>query len=275
MKREWVLPAAALGGGVAGFFLRRQQLSESFHPDTGLMDMDSPAMWLLLALTALVLALALLLCRDAGERELTAPERFQAPRTGYITGVVCGALLMLAAAGAGLVELRGGYLDNIVDLVLYLLCAVGGLSALAAGRNTYRRLWPDTAPVLHMGPAFCALVWLVSTYQKTSGQPVLMLYVYSLMAAVTALLALYGLSSLAMGKGGAVRTCLLDAMGVYLCLVSLADGHPLSISLLSLGCAVYLEAQLWMLLRTAYGPAWPRRMPDGAEDEETEETDQI
>lgn len=276
MKKEIVLPALALGLGAAGFCLRRWELGAALDASTGLMRTDCPATWLLLGLTAVAATASATLCLGAGERKLTPRERFCAPETGYILLVVCAAMLLMAGAGAGFASYFRTSPDNPLWLVIYGLCILSGLCFLGLGRTAYRMEWEENSPLLTFGPPLWALVCLVGVYQNCSRQPVLLLYLYPLMAVVCTVLALYCAASLAMGRGVPWAACVFSLLGVYLSLVSLADGLGLALSLMHLSGALYLTAQLYMLLRGAFGAPWPKRllpgrMPSGAQEDGQED----
>lgn len=271
MKKEILLPALAWIAGGVGFVLRQWELASALDPDT-LLFSPHPSTALLLALTAVMLLAAAVLSRGSGRREMEPWLRFQAPVTGYILLIVCAALLLFGAAGAGAVEFVQSLtvrLDPILG-VLCILCLCSGPCVLSAGRGAYRRRWNQNTPMMFVLTAFCMLVWLVATYQQQSRQPELLVYLYQLMAVIAVLLSLYGMSSMSLEKGG-TGTCTAGLMSIYLSLVTLADGHGLCFTLLYLFAALYLTAQMYLLLHAAFGQPWPERMPGWAEDEEEAE----
>lgn len=273
MKREILLPAAALTGGTAGFFLRRAELAAAYDPVTRLMSSDHPAGRLLIGLAVLLGAVFLLGSRGAGKRGLGAQQWFRAPHTGYMMLVVCAGLVLMLAGAAGLWEQSRGGQRDLIRMAACILSVLGGAAALMAGRSTYRMLWSEQVSILLMGPAFAALLWLVSGYQAQARQPEVRLFVWQILAGVAALLALYGLVTLSLDKGGAMSTCVTGLLGISLSLITLADGHGLAFNLFYLFCAVYLTAQTYMLLRGAFGAPWPQRMPDRAEEDEDDKDD--
>ena len=66
MRKELVLPVTAIAGGAIGFFLRRLELATAFEPDTGLPIQGMPVTWALIALSAAVAVVLLLLCLGVG-----------------------------------------------------------------------------------------------------------------------------------------------------------------------------------------------------------------
>jgi len=267
MKKEYLLPVVAWLGGIAGFVLRRRELSVAYDPELKLMR-GCPATWLLWLLTAALLALFALSCRSMGKEQRRPEQWFYAPTTGYIMPVVCAGFVLMAAGLVGLWQQSRLYQKELMVLLTCVLCLVGGVCVLLAGQSAYRSQWSKNTPILHMGPSAATLVWLVAGYQDHARQPETGLFVWQMLSGVAVVLALYGYVTLAVGKGGAGWTCVFGLVGISLSLTTLADGHSLAFMLVYLFAVIYLTAQSRMLLRMAYGS---ERMPQGA-DEQVQDT---
>ena len=90
MRKEIILPGLALGGGLAGFGLRRWQWLSAYDAQTQLYLHGAPATFALLALTALLVLAFLALCH--GKRR---PE-------GFLDAFFCpspGFMGLMAASG--------------------------------------------------------------------------------------------------------------------------------------------------------------------------------
>lgn len=271
MKREdWLIFAAGIGG-VIGLALRRLELSVAYDPELKLMRM-CPATWLLWGLAAMLLILAAVGCRGMNKKEYRPQQWLYAPGDAvYIMLVICGAFVLIAAGVVGLWEQSGLYHKNTMLMVTWSLCIVGGVAAIPAGRCAYRGQWSKYTPVLYMGAAFAAVVWLVAGYQDHARQPETGLFVWQMLSGVAIVLALYGLVTLAVGKGGSGWTCVFCLMGISLSGFTLADQHSIAFRLVYVFAILYLAAQSSMLLRAAFGP---ERMPRGAEESEQSESEE-
>ena len=268
MKKEnWLLTTAGIGGSI-GLALRRLELSLAYDSELKLMR-ACPATWMLWGLTAVLLLLFIVGCRGMGKKEYTPQQWLYAPGdTEYIILVVCAAFVLMAAGLVGLWEQSGVYRKNMMLMLTWGLCLVGGVCVLMAGQSAYRGQWSKNTPILHMGPSAATLVWLVAGYQDHARQPETGLFVWQMLSGVAVVLALYGYVTLAVGKGGAGWTCVFGLVGISLSLTTLADGHSLAFMLVYLFAVIYLTAQSRMLLRVAYGP---ERMTQGA-DEQVQDT---
>ena len=271
MKKEYLLPIVAGIGGVVGLALRRLELSVSYDPELKLMR-ACPATWMLWALAAVLLILFAVGCRGMGKKEY-APQQwlYASGDTEYILLVICAAFVLMAAGLVGLWEQSGIYRKNTMLMLTWILCIVGGAAMIPAGRSAYRGQWSKYTPVLYMGPSFAAVVWLVAGYQDHARQPETGLFVWQMLSGVAVVLALYGLVTLAVGKGGAGWTCVFCLMGISLSGITLADRHSIAFRLVYVFAIIYLAAQSSMLLRAAFGP---ERMPRGADEDEQTGTEE-
>lgn len=273
MKKQIWLPALAWVGGAAGFVLRRWELNTAYDPGARLMSVTVSGV-LLTALMAVLAAVFLLGCRKMGRR--SGRDWLYAPSAGYAMVALAGGLVMLIAGGLSLWQLYAGGERSMMALLASVLLVLGGAMAAGASPKIYRGYWSDGLPILLMGPAFAALLWLVCVYQQHARQPEVQLYAWQLLSAVAIVLALYGQASLALDKGSASRTCVYGLLAVAMTPAALADGVGLANTLVWLGSALWLTAQTCMLLNAVFGPERPERMcPEQEEEEETEQDNDL
>ena len=213
MRKDITLPALAVAGGAAGFFLRRWQLASAYQPETGLFVPGAPATWALLGLTALLAAALLLLVQ--GERKTEADDflpAFGCPEKGQMTLFVIAGLLLLAAGALGLrdglIALRQwqatpeAYQLSAAgaQLLTGVLCIPAGLGILLMGKMAYRGELDSAGCFLTSFPALAGLVWLFATHLKHGTEPVLMKYAFSLFAALLLTLAHYHIAGFLYGR---------------------------------------------------------------------------
>ena len=271
MKKEILLPVTAWLGGVGGIALRRWELAQRYDAQLRLLTTGRDT-WLLCGLLGVLLVLFGFSCLGMGKRRRAPEAWFYAPSTGYIMLVVAAAFLLMAGGLAGLWQQRNLPAKDTMRMLNYALCLLGGGCLLCTGQDAYRGRWSKYTPLLYMGPAFAALVWLIAAYQHNAKQPQTGLYVWHMLSAVAVTLAVYTMVTLAVGRGGAGRACLFSLLGISLSVTTLADGHDGPEVLIYLFALLYLTAQSWLLLRVAYGEPWPERMcPDEDEQTDTEE----
>lgn len=268
-KEDWPIFVAGIGGSI-GLALRRLELSLAYDPELKLMS-ACPATWILWGLAAVLLLLFMVGCRGMDKKEYAPQQWLHAPGDKeYIVLVVCAAFILMAAGLVGLWEQSRVYQKEPMELLTWGLCLVGGVCVLMAGQSAYRGRWSKNTPLLHMGPSFATLVWLVVGYQDHARQPETGLFVWQMLSGVAVVLALYGLVTIAVGKGGVGRTCVFCLMGISLSFITMAGSNSsIAFKLVYFFAVCYLAAQSVMLLRVAYGPE--RMTPEECEEDSTEE----
>lgn len=290
MRKDVLLPGLALFGGLAGFGLRRWQLASAFQPELGLFVHWTPAtiaLAALMALVALAFFLPLLGWREGPEEFLPA---FGCPQAGQMTLQAAAGLLMMAAGALGVREglshLQLWRITPELDrqptqftfaaalAVTALLCVLAGVAVLGLGKMAYRGELSDAGCRMAPVPAAAGLFWLFITYLSHSTEPVLMRYLFTLLAAGLLTLAHYRAAGFLFGRPRRRGTVFCALMGVVTGLTSLADGLSLFNAVVTLAFALSALALARALLANSFGPAWgpEDRMPLGAEDDESKDT---
>lgn len=275
MKKDVALPALAVAGGVAGFFLRRWQFSSAYQPDLGLFVHGAPATYALLGLMALMAALLLLLTMEKREGMDDFLPAFGSPSAGQMTVLAAAGLLLFAAGGFGIQDgFRALHLWRAApelyqlsipasQLLTGALCIPAGLGLLYMGRMAYRGELNDGGCFLAPFPTLAGLVWVFAAHLKHGTEPVLMKYGFSLFAALMLTLAHYYAAGFLYGRPRPRRTAFCALVGTAVGITSLADGPDLftaaataAFSLSALGFA-----------HGALGGPWPDRMPPAEEED--------
>ena len=274
MKKDIALPALAVAGGAAGFFLRRWQLDSAYRPETGLFVPGAPAAYALLGLAALLAALFLFLLWEKREGLDDFLPAFGSPGTGQMTLFAAAWILMGFAGCLGMLDgfraLRmwraspGAYQFSLPasQLLTGGLCVLAGFGVLFMGRMAYRGGLDDRACFFAPFPALAALMWLFSTHLKHGTEPVLMKYVFTLIAPLLFTLAHYDAAGFLYGRPHPRRTAFCALMGTAVGIISLADRPDRSTAVATVGFALSALA----LARALLGGPWPERMPPPEED---------
>lgn len=273
MRKDIILPGLALGGGAAGFFLRRWQMASAYQPETELFTPNAPATLVLLALFALLALAFLLLIRGGPQGD--SPDyldAFRCPETGYMTVMTAAWILLCAAGGFGM---QGGFRGlrqwraepalyqfsyPAAQLLAGALCILAGFGVLYMGRMAYRGELEDTSCRLASFPALAGLIWLFSIHLEHGTEPVLMKYGFSLFAALLLTLAHYYAAGFLFKRPHRRRALFCSLMGISLAVTALADGPGLFTAAAALGFALSALVQARALLRNTFGPPWPKRL---------------
>lgn len=284
MRKDVILPGIAAVGGAVGFGLRRWQLHAGFEPDTGLAIPGAPASMALVACSAAVALLLLLLVWNTRERMNW--ERAFAGAGGcqvYMTAMVLAAFLLLMSAGIEVLAYPGALQSaksaeswglraaaTVLPPLRILLCLGGCPCVLLWSRNLYRggEGGKESLPLLELCFLFC--VWLVSNYQSCAADPVALDYIWEVLAICLSLLGLYYVASYSFLKEvrprRAVMACLL---GVFFSLTAM--GGELSLSELLRGgfSVLFLSAHAALILQER--PAGGTEEGTAAEEKEADD----
>ena len=276
MRKELILPVTAIVGGAIGFFLRWLELATAFEPDTGLPIEGMPVTWALIALSAAVAVVLLLLCLGVGKGfEGGYDQAFRARDAApYMMGMTAGAFLTAAAGVLLLLKLPRLYAEasletsgfpmfSLVPMVLLaVLCLCSAWSMLMLGKNNYRGEEKGKYSAWLLIPAYTCCMWLIVSYQEHSGDPIILDYVYQLFSVIAAVLGCYFLSGFGFGRSRPAAAAFFSAEAMYFALVTLADAHEPAFLLLYAGCFFYFAASSVALLYNLGRPLGPR-MPGG------------
>ena len=267
MRKEFVLPAAAVAGGAVGFALRRWELATAFEADTGLPISGAPATLALILFSVVMVAVLALLCRGHYPAFSGYDQAFAARGCTLYAGVgTAAALLLLAGAVAIVVSFLQGENQVYTRLLVAVLAVVSGVCVLRTVQGNYRGQGQGKYNFLLLMPAYTCCMWLIAAYQVRAGDPVQLDYVYELFAIIASLLGFYFTAGFSFERAKPFRASLFSLLGIYFSLVTMADSHDLATRLLYGFTILYLLASVWALLYNAGQPEPPVR----AENDTTE-----
>lgn len=284
MKKQLLLPLAALAGGAAALVLRLLQNQTGFEAATGLpVPGNAPglALAVLLVLLAAVMLLLVRLLPAEDEDGPFFPEDFRTVSAGLAALPIMGIFLMAVSGGldillgtallgpAGLEEI-GGADGPAVYWFAGTTAAASGLTLTPKARTLMGALTlaaavclfpaaaccrrrpgaqPRTAnPAFLLVPPVCLVARLVLAYRVDSVNPALQAYYVEILALVFMTLAFYRLSSFAYHAAKSRRFALYAGAAVALCVAALADGEGVSALLLYAGGALTLLGFLLLWL---------------------------
>lgn len=272
MKRTFLFPALAIGGGGLACLLRLMQNRTGFESSSGLPVAGNLWAMLLPALLALALAAALLLSRRIPNQAGESPsfeDAFAASGSGCLMLLTAGVFL-LAISGALQLATNLGLLPDaavltasglsgrslstgsggLLEGALSLVCAVCLFSTVPACRRAGSRREENAAPAVRVDglflliPVIAMVVRLVLRYRQDSVNPTLAAYYIPLLALVLVTMALYLLAGFAFQSGSSRGFLPCTTMAVVLCMAALADAQPLYGTLFHAGFALSLSGYL-------------------------------
>ena len=272
MKKSWLLPAAAVIGGVAGLLVRRLYLANDFDPVTELPVAQPRYSLPLYGITAAVLVLLLVLSRG---KHRSFDRQFSSafyPRTPFwFVVAAAGAVLFFAAGVLNLMDVfrpaemaMGVYVTRaarILRILLGALSLLAGVGIYFTALNTrkkgeYRSGWLSL-------PGFVCCIWVMSCYQTWAKDPVISHYLFPLLAALLSMIACYLIPAFAFGRGRVTAALFFATAAAAVSLMVLADGEALYLVSLRVGLCLWLLAMAGCLAENAARPAPPAVLPEG------------
>ena len=221
------MAATSLLGAVLGFFVRQVELNFVFHPTTGLAEPWAPQSLLTIFVSAgvvlLLLFLSLLTPKNKG---LSYPQAFGNQSGASAILCLLGLGIAVFAAAGHFLEPQGqsplgtpAFFENIWTIAAIVsglcLAAMPWLSKM--GRNV---------SLLAVAPVFWLCFWLIWAHVDYASNPVLLAYVYHLLALAFLLLSLYYIAGAAWSLLHPRRLLFCAHAAVYFTGISLADTLP-------------------------------------------------
>lgn len=251
MLQVILLPLLAVLGGAGGFFLRRRELSAAFE-SSGLAIPWAPSTMVLIAWSVLFALALALLCRGSKHELKQYDDAFSAAGNwAYLAVSAVAAAFLLVASLFGLKAEFDSGAPRLLHLLFYGMCAVSFVAVLTIIPGNFRAKGRQYSLALLL-PAYTCCLWLVTFYQQRASDPVVLDYVYELFAIVCTLLGFYFAAAFSFGRGRIWLCSFFCLLSVYFSIVTLADGHGLSIRLLLLFSALYQLATVTTLLYHAF-----------------------
>ncbi|SMC56102.1 hypothetical protein [Papillibacter cinnamivorans] len=251
MRNYQLLPVFPIAAGIAGAILRHFELLRAFEPDTGLAVPGHPlsaAMILLSMAAAAVLLLFTLKMRilpiKGGYREAF---RIDGPALAAVLVASCFLLLFYGASEVV------AFARDVPHLVSHLLLAGliiwAGISMLFTIQSSFRGGQREAFGLETLVPVFFSCFWLILSYRDRAADPVILDYIYELLAIILFVLTLYFMAGFAFGKPKVHRVSFTAMLGVYFSIVTIADAHSLGKTAAFAGIALYEAANAFILMK--------------------------
>lgn len=248
-----LLPLLAILGGGAGFLLRRWELS-SVYDSVGLPIPGAPATIFLIFFSLAVAVVLFLFCLRVKSK--TTPQQASFSASGnlpYLIVCLLDAALLPAAGIAGLLDELALWSPNPLRIALFILCfPCCACIVLMAVRN-FRGQKRQYSFSMLLPALFCCL-WLVTAGQVCSANPVVLNYVYHLLAIICVLLSTYYAVSFSYIQANPWLFILFSLLGIYFGLTAMADQHDVMTTLLLLFAMLYQLLHTTVLLRQLFSP---------------------
>ena len=247
----------AIASGGVGFVLRRWELATVFE-STGLAVLWSAPSLILIALSVVMAAAFLVLVRKPKYQPSDYNEAFSAQNNWlYLIGMAVSAAAILFAGLSGL--RTNGYCSLLCKL-MNLLCLLSFVCILATAWNNFRGKNLRFSITL-LVPGYTLCLWLVSAYQERAADPVVLNFVYEMLAIICTLIGLYFSTGYSYGRPKFCFCTVFSLLGVFFTLVTLADPHTMRDRLMFLFMFLYQLSHLTALLYHSFVAYTPTPTP--------------
>ena len=234
------MPLAALIAGIAGFFLRKKELSLAIDPITGLAERWSKYTLLLGLLSAVAAAVFIIYGILAMRgRDVKPSYKGALSPTGIFTFFLAllGCAAMIAGAVMYFLSMRA-IKSSLADTVFALFAALSGIGQAALVCGAYKNKSGGSSHIAAVAAPLFLCLWLVITYKNNSTDPELLNYCGMCLALMAAILSFYFSAGYAFGRNGKTCSVIFGLLAVYTCTVAAADFTALSLRLILVGIIV-------------------------------------
>lgn len=222
----------SLIAGVFGFFIRKRELETVFDPGTGLAQSYAPISLALIALSAVVglvlIAVLLSIGKVQAGDSYTKAFGSRGPFPFFISFLIC--IVMLAGSAMYLYDMFRTASIPVPELVFVVLAVFSAFSILTLSHSVYKGKSGSEVPLCSIVPIAFLCFWLILAYRSRAADPVILDYVYEMLALVLSILGFFYSAGFAYRRLKPRRLIFFSNAAVYMCIVTLADEHFLPVS---------------------------------------------
>jgi len=229
------MPFFTIVAGVLGFYMRLMERFNVFDPHTGLAARGAFETKLLIVYSAVFIALVLLFSIRVAIKRTSLhgfENAFVTDQIVYPFAFVIIGLVWLGATIKQYIDVSAMRAPPVQELCFLILSALSAISVVLFAVEMYQDPRRKLVYALSIIPSIFMCYWLVMMYRLNASNPVLLAYVYQCLAIIASALAFYFTSGFVYDKPAPARTIFAYFVSTYLCFVTLADGHPLSTTLI-------------------------------------------
>ena len=228
--------------GVVGFFLRRTELNSIFDPQSGLALRFAGISLALGGLTVAVLAALLVSLLVIGALKVRSgfSGAFGSASSVPVFVVALGAVFFAAGALALLARVFKAPAFSIVNGVLAIFGLASAISVFVVFYCSYKLRDGSELQLCSIVPIAFLCFWLILAYRQRAADPVLLDYIYEILALILCILGFYFTAGFAFGRVKPRRALFCTNGAIYMSIVTLADSHPLPQMLFFVGSIIVM-----------------------------------
>ena len=217
--------------GAFGVFLRWLQLITAFEPDTGLPIRGARLSIAVSALSLSVAVFLVLVTVLASKKTYTGKTAVNLPVDSLFFSLVSKFVCVLAIIGAVMLFISAdGNSGPGAGRTLAVLAFATGIS-YPAFISRFRRSSGLFTCILALIPVIFCSYWLIVSYKDHAANPVIWEFAFEILAISASLLSLFFVAGYPCGSPKPFLSFCFCNLSAFLCIVTLADVRPLSLSL--------------------------------------------
>ena len=231
----FTVPFFVILAGVAGFFLRLSERLNVFDAITGLPERNSATTYTLMILSAAVVLGVLLFAIRVAAKHKALPgfesafgtDPFAYPVVFILIGIgwLVGTFLYFSSLNA--------YGEVVAtDIIFLIFSALSAVSVTFFAIEMYQDSRRNAPYALSVVPTVFMCFWLIFVYRYNASNPVLLSYIYQSLAIIASALSFYFTSGFLYGKPAPGKAVFSYYAAIYFCIVTLADNHPIGITII-------------------------------------------
>lgn len=235
MRKGILLSAAVILYGGCGAFIRSNELQNAYDLN-GLHISGYTLTYVLIGLSILFVLLAAVFSRLALKpRENSS---YEAVFSGHFPVDLLAGFCLVASAVIGMyVQINSELV--VMQFILQMLAFISGVCIIAISVRCKSGKIEASTGILALLPVFFTCLWMILTYRDWGRDPVLLDYVYGLLALVFATVGIFHAAGFKFKEPRYRLTMFFNLVGAYFSIITLADTHTLSVFLAYLFCALY------------------------------------
>ena len=221
--------------GIGGFFLRTSELLNVFDPLTGLPARNAATTLWLIIFSAAVVAVMVAFAISVAVRYKALPgfeSAFGTDPLAYPIIFFFIGIAWLAGTYFYFMEVNSQRAITASDIYFIVLSALSAISITLFAIEMYQDSRRKTPYLLSVLPTVFMCFWLIFMYRQNATNPILISYIYQCLAIVATALSFYFTSGFLYGKPAPGKSLAAYYAAIYFCIVPLADGHSLGVTLI-------------------------------------------
>jgi len=249
---SFLLPFFTILVGIGGLYLRLSEQFNVFDAITGLPDRNAATTISLIILSgAFAVGILIFSIRVAAKHKASSgfenafgTDPFAYPIIFVFIGIVWLFGTFLYYFG---LNLNGYFAVN--DILFIAFSTISAVSVTLFAIFMYQDSRRNALYALSIAPIVFMCFWLILLYKENASNPILLSYVYQCIALVATALSFYFTTGFLYGKPAPGKAVFAYYTSIYFCIVTLADGRPLSVDLIIIAIIAINIVHSFMLLR--------------------------